>query len=79
MIASVVSKIEKLQVDLAIENPLMDKLAIKTEKVKVIFTHLSHVNAQVDELKFEKDVMKRVVADVNQNLQTLVETRDSCS
>ena len=36
MSASIVSTIEKLQEDLAIENKTMDKLAMKTEKVKVL-------------------------------------------
>lgn len=47
MVASIVSKIEKLQADLAIENSIMDKLSIKTEKVKVLSAHLSHDNAKL--------------------------------
>lgn len=38
--ASVVSKIEKLQSDLAAENNLMDKLAEKTAKAKVLLVKL---------------------------------------
>ncbi|CAI9274748.1 unnamed protein product [Lactuca saligna] len=63
MNAFVVSKIEKLQVDLAIENALMDKLVVKTEKVKVLPVNLSHAKTQIDELKSERDVMKSGVAD----------------
>ena len=43
-IFQVVTKIEKLHDDLAVENVLMDKLAVKTEKVKVLSVHLSHAD-----------------------------------
>lgn len=68
MTTSVVSKIDKLQADLAIVNSLMDKLAVKTEKIKVLSAHLSHANAQIGELKSNMAVMKSSVADVNQYL-----------
>lgn len=77
MSASIVSKIEKLQAGLAIENQIMDKLAVKTEKAKVLSVQVAHANQQLDTLKTEKLVIKSCVADVNQYLQTLLETRDS--
>ncbi|CAI9291295.1 unnamed protein product [Lactuca saligna] len=73
----VVSEIEKLQADLAIKNSIMDKLNIKTEKVKVLSAHPSHANAQVNELKSEGAIVKSVVVDENHYLQALVETRYS--
>ena len=42
MSASIVSKIEKLQTDLATENKIMDRLAVKTKKVKVLSVQLAN-------------------------------------
>ncbi|CAI9278655.1 unnamed protein product [Lactuca saligna] len=42
---SISSKIEKLQYDLALENKIMDELAVKIEKVKVLSVNLSHANS----------------------------------
>ncbi|CAI9266380.1 unnamed protein product [Lactuca saligna] len=74
---SISSKIEKLQADLAIKNVLMDKLSIKTEKEKVVSTHLSHANKEIEDLKSEKAIIKRCVADVNAHMHNLIKTRDS--
>ncbi|CAI9299172.1 unnamed protein product [Lactuca saligna] len=69
--------IEKLQADLATENALMDTLAIKTEKVQVVSTHLSHANTKIQELMPDKVVVKSVVIDVNKFLHNLIKTHDS--
>lgn len=73
----VASKIEKLQADLATENNLMDKLAEKIEKSKVLSVNLQYANERVDDLEFEKTVVKSCASEINQYLQWLVETHDS--
>lgn len=65
MTSSIVSKIEKLQADLATENAIMDKLSIKTEKVKVLSTKLSYATKHLDDLASEKAVIKSRVSDIN--------------
>lgn len=62
---SISSKIEKLQDDLAIESKIMDALASKTTRVKVLSAQLTNANLQIDEIKFEKADMKSCIADVN--------------
>ncbi|CAH1451764.1 unnamed protein product [Lactuca virosa] len=59
------------------ENKIMDKLAVKTEKVKDLSIHLENANKKLDALKSENVVIKSCIADVNLFLQNLVETRDS--
>lgn len=71
------SKIEKLQSDLVVENNLMDKLAQKTEKSKVLTLMLNYDNKHLDDLESEKAVVKSCVLDVKHYLHRLVETRDS--
>lgn len=68
MSASVVSKIEKLQADLAIENKIMDQLAQKTEKIKVLSTKLNYTNSHLDYLENERTIVKSCIYDVNQFL-----------
>lgn len=77
MSAFIVSKIKNLQEDLATKNKLMDKLAIKTEKTKVLSLRLSQANKQINDHNYEKVVLKICVAVVNLYLQNPVETRDS--
>lgn len=77
MSASIVSKIEKLMEDLTTENNIMDQLAVKTKKAKVLSVKLSHANKQIGDLNTDNNVLKSCVLDVNQYFQNLVETRDS--
>lgn len=71
------NKIEKLQADLATDNNLMDKLAQKTKKVKVLSVKLNYANRHLHDLGSEKIVLKSCVSDVNLYLQNLIEIRDS--
>lgn len=75
--AFISSKIEKPQEDLATKSKIMNRIAIKTEKIKVLCVKLSHANQQINELKSKKAVFKSCVADVNAHLHSLIETRDS--
>lgn len=72
-----VSKIEQPQKDLATENTLMDTLAQKTEKVKVLSVKLSYTNKHMDHLVSETAVFWSCVSYINQYLHNLIETRDS--
>lgn len=77
MSASIVSKIEKLQEDLAAENDLMVKLAVKTEKAKTLSLKLNYTTRRVDELENEREIVKICISKVNQFLRGLVDTRNS--
>lgn len=75
--SSISAKIEKLQDDLVMENKIMDELAVKTEKLKVMYVKLTHTNQHIDELKSEKVVIKSCMDNINLYLHNLIETRDS--
>ncbi|CAI9280416.1 unnamed protein product [Lactuca saligna] len=75
--SSITSKIDKLHQDLDFENVIMDKLTVKTEKVKVLTVKLEQVEKQINELLYEKDAMKSCIADVNSLLSDIIKTRDS--
>lgn len=72
--ASITFKLDKLQEALAVKNSLMDKLTMKTEKIKVLSVKLSHATHHIDELQSEKFVIKICVGDVHQYLLNLIET-----
>lgn len=55
----------------------MDALALKTEKVKVLTVKLNTAEKQVNELLYEKVVMKSNIAKVNSMLVDIIEARDS--
>lgn len=61
MSGTIVSMIEKIQADLAMENKIVDKQATKTEKVKVLNVQHASANNQIDELKSEKAVIKKTM------------------
>lgn len=75
--SSVVSKIEKLQADLAVENKIMDELAEKTQKVTVHSVKMKNATKHIDYLEIEKTIIKSFVSKINQYLLWLVETHDS--
>lgn len=77
MSASIVSRIEKLQEDLAIKNKLMDSLAQKTENFKVLSIKLSYATKRLEHMESEKAVFRSCVSDINQYLNNIIETRDS--
>ena len=58
--SSISSQISKLQDDLAMEIKIMDSLAIKTEKIKVLTIKLEQAEKQVQDLVTERAVMKVV-------------------
>lgn len=59
--SSISTRIEKLQVGLAIENKIMDELALKTTRVKVLSSKLTNANNKISTLKSERAVMKSCV------------------
>ncbi|CAI9287717.1 unnamed protein product [Lactuca saligna] len=73
---SISSKIDKLHEDLCLENKIMDKHTIKTEKVKVLSFKITHVNNRIDEILSKKFVMKSYIGDMNSILSNIIETRD---
>lgn len=77
MSASITSKIEKLQEDLPTENKIMDKIAIKTEKAKILKVQLANTNQELDALKSKMVVLKRCVTDFKLFWQTFIETHNS--
>lgn len=74
---SILTKIEKLQIDLVAENKIMDKLVEKTEKAKKNSVKLHYRNKRVDDLESEKTILKSCVSEINKYMHRLVETRDS--
>lgn len=75
--ASIISKIEQLQKDLAAENAIMDKLATKNEKSKVLSIKLNYVNKHLDDLETKKASIRSCVSEINHYLQCLMETQHS--
>lgn len=65
---SVVSKIEQLQKDLAVENNLTDKLAQKTENAMILSFKLQYMNKHLDGFESEKTVIKSCVSEINHYL-----------
>ncbi|CAI9285238.1 unnamed protein product [Lactuca saligna] len=70
------NEITKHQEDLATESKIMDALALKTEKLKVLTVKLENVEKRVNDLLSEKDVIKSSIIDVNALLSDIIETRD---
>lgn len=75
--SSIISKIEKLQEDLAVEYKIMDELAKKTQKAKVLSVTLKNATKHNDGLEDERTLVKACVSEINQYLMRLVETHDS--
>ncbi|CAI9288108.1 unnamed protein product [Lactuca saligna] len=59
------------------ERKIMDALAVKTEKVKVLTIILENAEKQVNDLLLEKVAMKSYITDVTGMLSDIVETKDS--
>lgn len=75
--SSVVLWIEKLQADLTIENKIMDELAEKNQKTKVLAQKLKHTTQHNANLEEERSLIKGCISEVNQYLTRIVETRKS--
>ncbi|CAI9271301.1 unnamed protein product [Lactuca saligna] len=74
---SLSSYITKLQDDLAMESKVMDALARKTEKVKLLDQKLQRSERQVKDLLSEKAVVRSCITDVTSLLSDIIETRES--
>ncbi|CAI9280548.1 unnamed protein product [Lactuca saligna] len=74
--SSISSQIFKLQDDLAMERKIMNALAVKTEKVKVLTVKLKNAEKQVNDLLSEKVTMKTCIAEIIGMLLDIIETRD---
>ncbi|CAI9299727.1 unnamed protein product [Lactuca saligna] len=70
------SKIDKLHNELAMENKIVDQLAAKTGKVKVLTIQINHADKEITELNSKIADMKSCIADVNSLLSNIIETRD---
>lgn len=68
----IVSKTEQLQKVLAVENNLMDKLAKKSEKAKLLSVKLHYTNKHLDHLESKNTMIKSCVSEINQYLQRLI-------
>ncbi|CAI9295633.1 unnamed protein product [Lactuca saligna] len=75
--SSISLQIYKLQDDLIMEREIMDALAVKTKKVKVLTVKLENVEKQVNDLLSEMETMKSYITDVIAMLSDIIETRDS--
>ncbi|CAI9272003.1 unnamed protein product [Lactuca saligna] len=70
--SSVLSNIEKLQEDLAVENKIIDELAEKTHKAKVLSVKLNTATKHVDDLETERTIVNNCVSEIYQYLMRLV-------
>ncbi|CAI9294289.1 unnamed protein product [Lactuca saligna] len=59
------------------ESKIMNALAVRTEKVKVIIIKLENTDKQVNDLLSEKSAMKSYITDVPSMHSDIIETRDS--
>ncbi|CAI9287997.1 unnamed protein product [Lactuca saligna] len=73
---SISYQITKLQEDLVVESKIMDELALKTTRVRVLSTKLTSANNEIVKLKSERAVMKRCMSDVNALLSNLIKAHD---
>lgn len=73
---SITSQIKKLQDNLAMKSMIMDALAVKTKKVKVLGLKPKNAEKQVKDLLFERAVMRSWISDVTGLLSDIIETRD---
>ncbi|KAL7587925.1 hypothetical protein Lser_V15G40915 [Lactuca serriola] len=71
------SLISSLQSEKDALTNIMDELAFKTKRVKVLSVKLTHANSQIVDLKSENVVIRSYVVDVNANLHSLIKTRNS--
>ena len=58
------------------ESKIMDALALKEEKCKVLDTKIQHAQQKVDDLLAEKAVTRSWISDINGLLSDIIETRD---
>nr|KAJ0212498.1 hypothetical protein LSAT_V11C400221470 [Lactuca sativa] len=72
--SSITAKITKLQEDLATENKIMDALALKEEKCKVLENKLHYTTKQVDDLLAEKAVTRSCISNMTRLLFDIIET-----
>ena len=77
LLSSITSRLDKLQVELAMENKIMDELARKTTLLEVQSVKLTQMNKEIDSLKSERPVIKSCVSDVFAILSNLVNAHDS--
>nr|KAJ0227884.1 hypothetical protein LSAT_V11C100043130 [Lactuca sativa] len=76
LLSSITSPLDKLQVDLAMENKIMDELARKTTLLEVQSIKLTQANKDIYSLNSERVVIKSCVPDVFAILSNLVNAHD---
>ncbi|XP_052627609.1 uncharacterized protein LOC128134173 [Lactuca sativa] len=74
--ASVNERLTQLEADLAMENRLMDELDRRTAQLKLQTHKPRTANAEINDLKLEREVIRSSVADVHSILLHLIEAND---
>ncbi|XP_023747862.2 uncharacterized protein LOC111896073 [Lactuca sativa] len=74
--ANVNERLTQLEVDLAMENRIMDELDRRTTQLKLETHKLRTANAEIDNLKSEREVIRSFAADVHSILLHLIEAHD---
>ncbi|CAI9303704.1 unnamed protein product [Lactuca saligna] len=74
---SLTLQITKLQDDLAMKSKIMDALARKTERVKVLDIKLQQSEKQVEDLLSKRVAVRSCITDVTGLLSDIIETGDS--
>ncbi|CAI9259665.1 unnamed protein product [Lactuca saligna] len=74
--SSIRAKFTKLQEDMSIENKIIDALAIKEEKCKVLETKIQYDEKQVDDFLAEKALTHICISNVTRLLSDITKTRD---
>lgn len=75
--SSINSRLDKHQAELAMENKIMDELAVKTTQLKSQSLKLSQAHKEIDELNYKRTIVKCCVGDVSAMLSKLLEVHDS--
>lgn len=76
LLSSLNERFTKLQADLAMENSVMDELALKTTQLKTKNLQLSQANHEVNQLRSERAVVKSCVLDIHAILSNVQEAHD---
>ncbi|KAL7603436.1 hypothetical protein Lser_V15G20514 [Lactuca serriola] len=76
LLSSLNEHFTKLQANLAMENSVMDELALKTTQPKTKNLQLSQANNEVNQLRFERAVVKSYVSYVHAILLNVLEAHD---
>lgn len=74
--SSISTSLTKFQDDLAVKSKIMDELALRTTQVHTQTIKLKHARLKIDELKYERALMKSCISDVNSLMSNLIEAHE---